>query len=100
MRVRVQGATVAAGFDPAKMKADRPIVLDDQDLPRRGSGFFWPRRAMMLSRIPGLGPRCALGAVDRRRRQLGQAGSAAGLSDVRCARGLGRELLGRNGQET
>ena len=53
MRVRVQRATTAAGFDLAKMKADRPIVLDDQDLPRRGSGFFWPRRAMMLSRIPG-----------------------------------------------
>ena len=107
MRARVQRATAAAGFDPAKMKAGRPIVLDDQDLPRRGSGFFWPRRAMMLSRIPGPGPRCGLGAVDRRRRQLGQAGSAhvglgavdrrrrqlgqagsaAGLSNARCGCG-------------
>ena len=100
MRVRVQGVMAAAGFDPAKMKADRPIALDDRDSPRRGSGLFWPWRAMMLGRIPGLGPRCGLGAVDRRRRQLGQAGSAAGLSDARCACGPGRELLGQNGQET
>ena len=75
MRVRVQGATAAAGFDPAKMKADRPIALDDQDSPRRDSGFFWPWRAMMLGRIPGPGPHCGLGA--------GEGGSASWARLVR-----------------
>ena len=75
MRVRVQGVTAATGFDPANMKADRPIALDDRDSPRRGSGLFWPWRAMMLGRIPGLGPRCGLG--------VGEGGSASWARPVR-----------------
>ena len=65
MRARVLGAMAYAGFDPAKLKADRPIALDDQDSPRRGSGLFWPRRAMLLGRIPGPGPGYGLSAGER-----------------------------------
>jgi len=70
MRARVQGATAYAGFDPAKLKADRPIALDDQDSPRRGSGLFLPRRAMLLGQILGPGLGCGLGAGQRAESRL------------------------------
>ena len=87
MRVRVQGATAVAGFDPAKMKADRPIALDDQDSPCRGSGLFWPRRALLLGRNPGPGPGCGLGAGERAPRGLSARmghGSWAGFAGARA----------------